>query len=60
MASSSSSQGVSIQIDSGESYVFRPKTLKIDKENLVVQVETPVDFISLKHHGVDVSSYLLH
>jgi len=49
-----------MQIDSGESMVFRPKTMKIDEENLVVQVENHVDFISLKHHGVDVSSYLLH
>jgi len=60
MESSSSSQGVSMQIDYGESYIFRPKTMKTDEENLVVQVETPVDLISLKHHGVDVSSYLLH
>ena len=59
MASSSSKQGVPMQIDSGESYVIRPKTMKISEDELVVQVESPVDFASLSHHGVDVSSYLL-
>jgi len=59
MAGSSSNQGVPMQVFSGESYVIRPRTMKIREDDLVVQVESLVDFASLKHHGVDISIYLL-
>jgi hypothetical protein len=59
MAESSSNQVVSMQIETSESYSIKPRTMKVREEELVVQVESPVDFASLVHHGVDVSSYLL-
>jgi hypothetical protein len=34
--------------------------MKITEDELVVQVENPVDFVSLKHHNVDLSNYLLY
>jgi len=34
--------------------------MKIREDDLVVQVESPVDFQSLKHHLVDLSNYLLY
>jgi len=49
-----------MQIDSGESYRIKPRTMKIREDELIVQVESPVDFSSLTHHKVDLSSYLLH
>ena len=49
-----------MQIDSGESYCIKPRTMEIREDELVVQVESPMDFISLKHHDVDLSSYILH
>ncbi|RHN66559.1 hypothetical protein MtrunA17_Chr3g0092441 [Medicago truncatula] len=49
-----------MQLDSGESYKVKPKTMKITEDKLVVQVENPVDFVSLMHHKVDLTSYLLH
>ena len=49
-----------MQIGSRESYCIKAITMKISEDDFVVQVESPVDFISLKHQGVDLSSYLLH
>lgn len=60
MASTSSSQATSMQIDSGESYQIEGRTMKITEDELVVQVENPVDFDSLNHHKVDLSNYLLY
>lgn len=34
--------------------------MKITEDELVVQVENPVDFESLKHHKFYLSNYLLH
>jgi hypothetical protein len=59
MAESSSSQAFPVQIETVESYVIKPKTMEIREDELIVQAESPVDFASLLHHGVDVSSYLL-
>lgn len=33
--------------------------MKLEEDDLFVQVENPVDFISLKVYGVDLSDYLL-
>jgi hypothetical protein len=60
MASSSSSQGTSMQIASGDTYQIKGRTMKLEEDDLFVQMENPVDFKSLKHHGVDLSSYLLY
>jgi len=59
MAKSSSNKAFAIQIDYGKSYVIKPKTMVLGKKDLIVQVESPVEFIALKRHGVDVSSYRL-
>jgi len=59
MATSSSSQALPTQIDSGESYVIKPRTMEIREDDLIVQVESLVDFTSLTHHGFDLSNYLL-
>jgi len=59
MAESSSNQVVPMHIKSGESYVIKPRTMKVREDELVVQVESPVDFASLVYHGFDVSSYFL-
>jgi len=60
MASSSSSQALPMQIDSGESYQIKGRTRKITEDELDVQVENPIDFESLKHHKVDLSNYILY
>jgi len=60
MASSSSSQAIPMQVDSGESYHTKPRTMEVREDELFVQVESPVDFASLIHHKVDLSNYLLH
>jgi len=60
MASSSSSQAQPMQIESGESYHIKARIMKVRENELFVQAKNPVDFISLKHHGVDLTSYLLH
>ena len=57
-SSSSSNQATSMQVDYGESYKNKGRTMEITEDELVVQVENPVDFISLKHHDCDVSNYL--
>jgi len=44
MEESSSSQAVAMQANTGESYVVKPKTMVLGKEDLIVQVESPVDF----------------
>jgi len=38
----------------------KPRTMEVREDELIVQVESPVDFASLTHHGVDLSNYLLH
>jgi len=60
MTSSSSSQGTSMQIDSGESYQIKGRTMNLEGDDLVVQVENPVDFVSMKNNDVDITSYLLY
>jgi len=58
MATSSSSQATSMQLDSGEMYQIKGRTMKVEEDALTVQVENPVDFISLTHHKCDLTSYL--
>jgi hypothetical protein len=51
MASSSSNQGTSMQVATGESYQIKGRTMSLEELDLNIQVENPVDFISLAHHG---------
>ena len=59
MASSSArketgSSGSGLQINTGSSYMIKPKTMAIPFEPFKVQVESPVDFASLKRNGMNL------
>jgi len=65
MASSSSvpesaiqdtTQGTSIQQEV-PAYEIRGRTMSLEEWELTVQVERPVDFTSLLHHGCDIKGY---
>jgi len=62
MASSSSSnqvnKEVSMQIDYGESLQIKGRTMKLEEWKLTVQVENPVDFVSLTRNKCDLTSFL--
>jgi len=60
MVSTSSSQSTSMQICSSEAYQIKGRTMKLEEDDLFVQVENLVDIDSLKHHGFDLSNYLLY
>ena len=51
MATSSSNQETSMQLATGEAYQIRGRTMSLEEWELTVQVENPVDFKSLAHHG---------
>jgi len=61
MASSSSKQVTSssdagLQINSDSGYLIKPKTMVIPLESFEVQVESPVDFASLKRNGMNLEA----
>jgi len=65
MASSSSvsestiqetTQGTSTQQES-PAYEIKGRTMSLEEWELTVQVERPVDFTSLLHHGCDIKQY---
>jgi len=65
MASSSSvlesaiqdtTQGTSTQQELS-AYEVRGRTMSLEEWELTVQVERPVDFTSLLHHGCDIKGY---
>jgi len=58
MASTGSSQETSMQLDCGEMYKITGRTMKVEEDDLTVEVENPMDFISLTHHQCDLTSYL--
>jgi len=58
MASSSSKQETSMQIATGESLQIKGRTVKLEEWQLTVQVENPVDFLSLAHHVCDLRTYI--
>jgi len=58
MASTSSNQGTSMQLVTGETYQIKGRTMKLEEGDLTVQVENPVDFISLTHHDCNLTNYL--
>ena len=64
MASSSAKQvtgssdtGIQINTDSG--YLIKPKTMAIPLESFEVQVESPVDFASLKRNGMNLEAEMV-
>jgi len=46
-----------MQIDTGESYQIRGSTMSLEECELTVQLENPVDFKSLAHHGCELRNY---
>jgi len=63
MASSSTEQvtgssGSGLQINTGSSYIIKPKTMAIPYESFEVQVESPVDFASLKRNGMNLDALM--
>jgi len=57
MATLSSNQGTSMQVATGDSYQNRGRTMSLEEWELNVQVENPVDFISLDFHGCELRNY---
>jgi len=55
MASSSSVPESSMQ--ETPAYEIRGRTMSLEEWDLNVQVENPVDFVSLAHHGCDIKKY---
>jgi len=63
MASSSSKQvsgssSSGLQINTGSNYVIKPKTMAIPFEAFEVQIESPVDFESLKRKGMNLDALM--
>ena len=63
MASSSSrqetvSRGSGLQINTRSSYVIKPKTMAIPFESFEIQVESPVDFASLRRNGMNLDALM--
>jgi len=54
MASSSSNQGVCMQIDSGESLQIKGRTMQLEEWQLTIQV----DFVSLTRNKCNLTSFL--
>ena len=46
-----------MQVATGESYRIKGRTMKLKGWELTVQVESPVDFLSLVHHGCELRNY---
>jgi len=47
-----------MQLNIGESLQIKGRSMKLEEWQLTVQVENPVDFVSLVRHDCDLSSYL--
>jgi len=46
-----------MQMATGEAYQIKGRTMKLEGWQLTVQVESPVDFLSLVHHGCELRNY---
>ena len=57
MAASSSNQETSMQVATGEAYQIRGRTMRLEGWELIVQVESPVDFLSLANHGCELRNF---
>ena len=56
MATSTSSSGMNL--NTGSSYLIKPKTMAIPLESFEVQVESAVDFASLKRNGMNLDALM--
>ena len=54
MASTSATQETGSSNQKAPVYEIRGRTMTLEEWELVVQVESPVDFLSLAHHGCDL------
>jgi len=54
MASSSATQEMGSSNQKAPVYEIRGRTMTLEEWELIVQVESPVDFLSLAHHGCDL------
>jgi len=57
MASSSSVQETSTSMQNTPAYEIKGRSMCLEKWELKIQTENPVDFVSLAHHGCDIKSY---
>ena len=46
-----------MQVATGEAYLIRGRTMSLEEWELTVQVENPVDFKSLAHHGCELRHF---
>jgi len=46
-----------MQVATGEAYQIKGRTMKLEGWELTVQVESPVDFLSLAHHRCELKNY---
>jgi len=53
-----STSGSSMQLPTGSNYSIKPKTMSIPLDSLDVQIESPVDFTSLKRNGLDMEALI--
>jgi len=56
MASSSARQEIGLSNQTAAGYEIRGRTMSLEEWELNVQVENPVDLLSLAHHGCDLRS----
>jgi len=54
MASSSARQETGSSNHNVSAYEIRGRTMSLEEWELIVQVENPMDFLSLAHHGCDL------
>ena len=47
-----------MQINTDSGYLLKPKTMAFPVESFEVQIESPVDFASLKRNGMDLESLI--
>jgi len=47
-----------MQLGTGSGYLIKPKTMYILLESFEVQIESPVDFVSLKRNGMDMEALI--
>jgi len=57
MASSSSAQGTSSNMQDAPAYEIKGRSMSLEEWDLKIQTENPVDFASVAHHGCDIRSY---
>jgi len=53
-----STSGSSMQLTTGSNYSIKPKTMYFPLDSLDVQIESPVDFTSLKRNGLDIEALI--